>query len=295
MAITVGKYRLGAPSSITLDQNTNTPVDLGSSIGGVTLTIKPTVFKAVPDQVIGAVAAWRTQLEASIEMSLPELSVAKILAASSFDPVAGVTTVASGTLGAFSPAPTATVNGTAGTTSYTYKVFAYTSNGDGIPVATTAVTTGNATLSSTNSITITWTAQTGAAGYGIERSASGGTPSSTGLLQRVPAGTLSFTDTGLAATAYTESATQPTYPSTDTGYEGSTVAIPTHRLDLVIPKNVTGSTLNWRWTFWKTLADGEVQIDWKRDKNSEYKLQAAVLMDTTQAAGQELFKLVEEY
>ena len=295
MTITVGKYRLGAPSAIQLDQNTNAPVDLGSSMGGVTLTFKPTVFKAVPDQVIGPVAAWRTQLEAAIELSLPELSVQKLLAAKGFDPINGVTTVANGTLATFSPAPTTVVNGTAGTTAYTYKVFAYTSNGDGIPVATAAVTTGNATLSSANSITINWTAQTGAIGYGIERSASAGTPASTGLLQRVPAGVLSFTDTGLAATAYSESGTQPTYPSTDTGYTGSTISMLTHRLDLVIPKNVAGSTLNWRWTFWKVLPDGEVQIDWKRDKNSEYKVQMACLMDTTQAAGQEFYKLVEEY
>ena len=292
MTITVGKYRLGSPTAIQLDQNTNAPVDLGSSMGGVTLTFKPTVFKAVPDQVIGPVAAWRTQMEASIEMSLPELSVQKLLAAKGFDPIGGVSTIATGTLGAIS-APTAVINGTPGATSYTYKVFAYTSNGDGIPVAVSPViTTGPATLTSVNSITINWTAVTGAIGYGVERTVGG---PSQGLLQRVPAGILTLTDTGLAATTYSESVVQPTYPNYDTGYTGSTISMLTHRLDLVIPKNVAGSTLNWRWTFWKVLPDGEVQIDWKRDKNSEYKVQMACLMDTTQAAGQEFYKLVEEY
>lgn len=294
MTTTVGKYRLGAPSSILLDANGSSTVDLGSSLGGVTFNYKPSYFAAVPDQVIGRVAAWKTQEEGSIELSLPELSVQKLLAAWGYA-ATGVTTTASGTLGAIS-APTTVVNGTAGSTSYTYKVFAFTSNGDGIPVAAPAVTTGNATLTSVNSITINWTAVTGAAGYGIERSASAGTPASVGLIGRVYGNNvLSFTDTGIVATTYAESAAQPTYPNTDTGYAGGTVSVPTHQLDLIIPKNIVGSSLNWRWTFWKVYSESQPQIDWKRDKNSEYKVTLSLMFDTTQAAGQQLFRAVEEY
>lgn len=292
MALSPGQYHLGAPASIVLDANTSAPIDLGSSMGGVTIDAKPTFFKAVPDQVIGPVAAWMTGLDVTVSMSLPELSSKSMLTALS-RPTSGVTTVAAGTLGAIA-APTSVVNGTPGVVSYTYKVFAYTSAGDGIPIAIAApIITGPATLSAVNSITINWVPIAGAVGFGIERTVGG---TSQGLLARVSAPAQSFTDTGaLAATAYIEAIVQPTFPNTDSIFDGNGIAVPTHRLDLVIPKNIIGATLNRRCTVWSVYSDGDFSIDFKRDKNSEYKVQLQALMDLTQPAGQEFFRLQNEY
>ena len=69
--------------------------------------------------------------------------------------------------------PTAVVNGTAGSTSRTY-VIVGRSGGLQAPSAGLAVTTGNATLSGTNSITLTWTPTPGFLAYDVYRTVSGG-------------------------------------------------------------------------------------------------------------------------
>jgi hypothetical protein len=94
-----------------------------------------------------------------------------------------------------------TTAGTAGSTTYTYEVVAAGPNGSTTyPSPTNSVTTGNATLSATNYNIITWGTVTGATNYYVYRTASGGTPSSTGLIAVVPSGTTTLNDKALAAT-----------------------------------------------------------------------------------------------
>ena len=93
-----------------------------------------------------------------------------------------------------------TTSGTAQTTSYTYEVVAAVTNGAITnPSSTDTITTGNAILSATNYNIITWGAVTGVTNYYVYRTASGGTPSSTGLIGVIPSGTTTLHDTGLSA------------------------------------------------------------------------------------------------
>jgi len=70
-------------------------------------------------------------------------------------------------------------------------------NGGGsIASSTTQTTTGAATLNGTNYNIITWSAITGAASYDVYRTASSGTPSTTGLLANTAA--LTYNDQGAA-------------------------------------------------------------------------------------------------
>ena len=71
-------------------------------------------------------------------------------------------------------------------------------------------TTANATLSSVNSLTVTWDPVSGATGYQVYRTAAGGTPSSTGLIGTTDGDTFTFTDTGIAG----DSSTPPTTNTT---------------------------------------------------------------------------------
>jgi hypothetical protein len=110
---------------------------------------------------------------------------------------------------------TATPQGTAGSTTVTYKVDAISVSGGHTPASSAATTTtANATLTSANSVLVTWSPVPGAVSYNIYRTAAGGTPSTTGKIGSVPAlaGTTlySFTDTGLAG----DSSTAPTTNTT---------------------------------------------------------------------------------
>lgn len=93
-------------------------------------------------------------------------------------------------------APTAVVNGTPGSTQYTYVVVPKNATGAGIGSPPVVVTTGNATIGGGNTITLTLPTVTGATSFDIYRTQSGGTPSSTGKIGNTSAAT--FTDTGLA-------------------------------------------------------------------------------------------------
>jgi hypothetical protein len=107
-------------------------------------------------------------------------------------------------------APTATTAGTAGTTTYNYKITAILPNGVwSAESATGGTTTGNATLSATNKITVTWTNVTGATLYAVDRTSAAGTPSSTGLIGYATNGTTGLVDTGLVATAFPAAVTTP--------------------------------------------------------------------------------------
>jgi len=108
--------------------------------------------------------------------------------------------------------------GNAGATSYSYKLAA--NDGAGGTTAASSVvtiTTGNATLSGSNCIRFNWSAGTGAYSYGVYRTASGGTPSSTGLIGTVypssMAGTsnyYTFLDCGSAGNGATPPSTNTT-------------------------------------------------------------------------------------
>jgi hypothetical protein len=93
--------------------------------------------------------------------------------------------------------PAATAEGTTGGTTITYAVSALTATGETLASAAVTVANANATLSSTDYVQLTWDAVPGAGGYNIYRPTAGGTPSSTGLIATVGAGTLSLRDTGL--------------------------------------------------------------------------------------------------
>lgn len=106
--------------------------------------------------------------------------------------------------------PTVTPVGTPGSTTYGYKVVAITGNGDTVPSTERQTTTGNATLDGTNKNTVTWVAPTALTGvitgYKILRTTGGATQ---GLIGSVGASTLTFTDTGLTASAYTPAVAAP--------------------------------------------------------------------------------------
>jgi hypothetical protein len=101
--------------------------------------------------------------------------------------------------------------GTAGATNYSYSVSAVTLSGtQNASAAAVQTTTGNATLTSVNANVITFKMVPGARSYNIYRTATSGTPNTTGLIGSVTptaSATLSFTDTGIAGTG--------TVPTTD--------------------------------------------------------------------------------
>jgi hypothetical protein len=104
---------------------------------------------------------------------------------------------------------------TAGSATWGYKISAISFNGVwGAAGSQGTVTTGASTLSVTQGNKITWTATAGAVRYAIQRSASGGTPSSTGLIGFAsPAqATTGFVDYGQAATTFTQNLTPTPLP-----------------------------------------------------------------------------------
>jgi hypothetical protein len=104
-----------------------------------------------------------------------------------------------------------TVTPTGGSaTAYSYKVAAVSANGTVSPLSTAGSTAaGAATLTTSAYNTITWTTAGDAVGFYIVRSASSGTPASTGTIGYVNSGSAtSFVDTGIVAYGNT-TATQP--------------------------------------------------------------------------------------
>jgi uncharacterized protein YkvS len=82
--------------------------------------------------------------------------------------------------------------GTAGSTTYGYRISAINGNGETIAATTVSTATGNATLSATNYNRITWSAVTGATGYKVY----GRTSSSELYMATVNSPTLLYNDTG---------------------------------------------------------------------------------------------------
>lgn len=100
--------------------------------------------------------------------------------------------------------------GASGSTAYTYGIVGIDANGKRSEVDLDVEASGNATLDETNFNRMTWTDITGYVSYDIYRTASAGTPSTTGLIGNVLAGVQTFDDTGLAATTETANATNTT-------------------------------------------------------------------------------------
>lgn len=104
-------------------------------------------------------------------------------------------------------APTIATQGTAGSTSYSYAVVAVQAGGtQSIGGLVGTIATGNAVLGTTNYNQITWAAVPGAASYNVYRTASGGTPATTGKIASVTSG-LTLNDTGLVGDGTTMPAT----------------------------------------------------------------------------------------
>lgn len=92
-----------------------------------------------------------------------------------------------------STAPTVTVVGAAGTTTYNYKVAAILSDGSVIVSADAVTATGNATLNSTNYNAIAWAGVPGAVRYDVFRTVG----PTTGLIAAISSGATSFNDQGV--------------------------------------------------------------------------------------------------
>lgn len=94
-------------------------------------------------------------------------------------------------------APTVAAQGTTGSTTWGYKVSAFSDTGETLVSSETQITDGNATLGTTNFNRVTWTSVVGAVKYAVYRSTAGGTPATTGKL--LETALLQLDDTGLTA------------------------------------------------------------------------------------------------
>lgn len=139
-------------------------------------------------------------------------------------------------------APTITNGGTAGTVSYSYAVTAYDGVGETLASSNGTTSTGNAALSATNYNTITWTEIPGATKYKVYRTATSGTPATTGLIATVTAtanGTTFLNDTGLAA-----SGTVPTVNSTGgASFSGTTTIQSANNANAFSVQSVAGTNV----------------------------------------------------
>src|SRR6185312_2023743 len=92
--------------------------------------------------------------------------------------------------------PLVSPQGTPGAKTISYKITAYNSTGESDASQAKTITTGDTTLTGTNYNQLTWTAVPGATGYKIYRTATNGTPSTTGYIGTTTG--VTFNDTGLA-------------------------------------------------------------------------------------------------
>ena len=99
-------------------------------------------------------------------------------------------------LAAFSGAPTVMPH-TAGSTTYGYTIIARRGNLSNVSSAQGTTALAAATITGTNTITVSWSAIAGATSYDVYRSTSSGTPSSIGLIGNTTSTT--FVDTGIVA------------------------------------------------------------------------------------------------
>jgi hypothetical protein len=286
MAGNWNKIRLGAPDVLMLDWGTSTPIDLGFSVGGATLAVNSTYLPIEIDQSTMPANAYKTKEEYIFSFSAAQEQVTILAAAMSLGTDLITTTAAAAMT--TPTAPTVTPTGAAGAIAYSYQVVAVGPNGDSIPSTAGTTSTGNATLSPTNYNQITWTANTGAfLGYKVIRSASAGTPSTTGLIATLGPGTTSFSDTGLAATTYVAAITNPMNSAQDQLFFGGRLAVPFHTFDWTVPKN-DGTGNKWLGHLNRVFSSKTVTLDYKRDKATEVaKVELMALADTTQISGRQ--------
>ncbi|MBA3823291.1 MAG: hypothetical protein H0X24_05195 [Ktedonobacterales bacterium] len=83
-------------------------------------------------------------------------------------------------------------------------------------------------------------------------------------------------------------------PNTDTLKFGGQVYVPISTFDATIPKN-DNTTNNLLLHLNKIFSAKGAPLNFARDKDTEYKVTLQALADTTQAAGQQLGYLVEQY
>lgn len=90
--------------------------------------------------------------------------------------------------------PSVSPQGTPGSTTWGYKVTAFSDSGETMASSEAQTTTGSATLDDANFNRVSWSEVPGASRYAIYRVTAGGTPSSTGKITEVAV--LQFDDTG---------------------------------------------------------------------------------------------------
>jgi hypothetical protein len=302
VTVQVAKIRLGAPDSMILFGTSQAPVDLGASLGGAELDYTPTIFQVEIDQAIMPVNIFKTKEEVAFTVALTQMQVA--LVQSAFSYAQSLTTTAGAGISTPS-APVITPVGGSGT-SYSYTIAAVTSAGDSIPSTAGTTAAGAATLTSAayNSIAFTAATADGIYAYRVIRSASSGNPSSTGLIGTMYIGVasgqaLTFRDTGIVATAYTNSGSNPTTPNTDKAlYGGGSAAggaaMQQGPFDWTVPKQ--DGTLNHIRGHLNNVASYKaIKIDFKREKLTEIaKVSFLAIADLTQPVGQEAGFLIEE-
>jgi hypothetical protein len=142
--------------------------------------------------------------------------------------------------------PTLATGGTAGSTSYSYAISAVDPNGATTlvsPIAT--IGTGNATLSSTNYIKLSWTAVSGAINYNVYRTANGANATNIGLIGTTPtAGTSGspFDDIGQTAASNTSTAAGSLSNSTTYYFEVTAIDGTGGQTKASSPVNATATT-----------------------------------------------------
>jgi hypothetical protein len=285
------KIRFGAPDLMWLFNTT----DLGLTTGGAELDYNPTVFQVEVDQSILPAKGFHTKEEVNFTVGLVQTQATVVAMVMGYPLTAIVTQVA----GAMATATglTVTNGGASGSTTYTYAVVAFNSNGDGMSSGNASNASGPATLTSVNYELITWVGVVGAVGYKIVRIAGGST---TGLIGTVyfplqGGATLTFNDTGLTGTNYTAGLSNPAFPNSDSFKFGGTVGIQQGPFDFAVPKN-DGTSNHWRGHLNNVYSSKAIKIDAKRDKPTELaKLTLTAMADYSQAVGNQAGFFIEEY
>lgn len=183
-------------------------------------------------------------------------------------------------------APALSTTGTAGTTSYSYVVVAKNTGGDiSAASAVATIATGNATLNGTNYNVLTITAVAGATSYDIYRTASGGTPSTTGKVGNTA--TTTFNDTGLAGDG-TTAPTSPTGPNGANFYQGRlspqivTAIFPGNRpFRQIMPLNGDGSQEIRTFLAKVIVNQDSIQEQWRKTQQTLIKWQLADIPQDT--------------
>lgn len=141
--------------------------------------------------------------------------------------------------------PVISTQGAKGSTSYSYAVLAYGPVGNTAGSATTATSTGAATLTSTNYNQIQWYSVAGATKYCIWRTSSRGAPSSTGNIGCTPAIQVRVPPDELAVLGYPTNANpfENYYLFNDTGLPGDSFRLPSSNTTggLSLPGQITST------------------------------------------------------